>query len=245
MVELAQNLALVTQPHHQEAMTVDALFRVYLGHSAGLSRRSDVMRWGFNHAFDPVTFETGNKSVDDLLFTISSHPSLSVCHLAHTVPASAIRQAKENALEILERARKVRALDQTLPIAERLRRELRVSFAECPTALLDFLNIDAADFHVWLQSDDNRKRFWMPVPDVHILLTLIFEHDKDARNPTKLNDVNDLQLLRIALPTANIVLTDTPWCVITKRAKLDEQYNCVTLSKLGELPAALQTAGAL
>ncbi len=127
MVELAQKLALVTQPHHQEAMTVDALFRVYLGHSAGLSRRSDVMRWCFNHAFDPVTFETGNKSVDDLFFTISSYPSLSVCRLAHTVPASAIKQAKENALEILERARKVRALDQTLPIAERLRRELRVS----------------------------------------------------------------------------------------------------------------------
>jgi hypothetical protein len=134
----------------------------------------------------------------------------------------------------------VRELDKSLTYDERFRRELEVSYAECAPHVLEPLDVDRDAFARWLRSYDNRKAFWGSVPSVDVSLKLFMTQQKNADAISEANDVQDIQLLQLGIPYANIVVTEKLWKNVAQQAKLERQYNTTVLSNLGALDEALR-----
>jgi hypothetical protein len=246
LVELSQNYALLPSLTMRAYETIRVIQTRFMQNVFTGGLREIVLRWGFAHALgrlsDPP--KTGNPAQDRALELAMLHPVLSVELIAHDIHHASV-QSKQAVVPLFDKAVQVRLFDQSLSYDERLRRELSVSFAECPRELIEAAGADPDKFRMWLNTGNNRHEFWLSVPSVDILLRSFLERDKDKRAAIELNDVNDLLLLQLGLPYANVVLTDKRWLEAVRRSKLDQRYNCVALTKLQDLPDALRQVRAL
>lgn len=238
LVDLSQNHSLVSALVMRDGETMVSVLRLYKRLEVQPTLRTGVLRLGMEYALGAVNRQTGDPGTDKLLRMVSLHPRLTVAAVART--HDAVVKTKRDVQPLFEKAKKVRELDQSLNYNERLRRELEVSYAECTPQLLAPLGVDRDAFAQWLGSYENRKAFWGSVPSVDVSLKLFMTQQKNVDAIIEANDVQDIQLLQLGIPYANIVVTEKPWAHVTQQAKLDRQYNTTVLSTLGALEDALR-----
>lgn len=217
----------------------------FRGAAAPVALRTQLVRWGFNHAQVVRPFSVGIPVLDQHLNLASSYPECSVFSIVHCLDRQQIQDRILGVAGILEQARRVRALDAGLSPTARLRAELDNSGRQILDPLLAYMGIERASFDVWLAEGANYESFWAAVPTLNALVTLFVEQHKNGDAATKLNDVWDCAVLQVGLPYANLVGTDKAWHDVVTRTRLDAQHDCRVISKLNELPDALRALGCI
>jgi hypothetical protein len=109
--------------------------------------------------------------------------------------------------------------------------------------ILRDLKIDPSDFRDWLADDENLMRLTNDVPSLDVSMTLMLEHDRNRDHRTHRNDGKDLTFLDVAIPYANIVVTERSWASIARSSGLAARYQTAVSSNAAELPDLLAAAG--
>lgn len=91
--------------------------------------------------------------------------------------------------------------------------------------------------------DQNLSKFWQSVPSFHVLVQLMLTRDRNPHAPTQTNDGRDLAFLKLAIPYANIVMTENLWTHVANHSGLACLYNTEVRSDLGDLPELLRRLG--
>ena len=79
------------------------------------------------------------------------------------------------------------------------------------------------------------EEFLDRLPTALCEFTLLFQRDQQLQRPIKVNDINDIWYLTLAIPYSDIVVTERMWASILRQAKLDKKCNTIILSSIEEL----------
>ena len=88
------------------------------------------------------------------------------------------------------------------------------------------------------------KAFRSSMPAHHTRFTLAWARDRKAAKPLKTNDLLDIAHLAVAIPYADVVVTDKMAAYLATSEKLDKMYDCTVLDdlrKLACLPPLMRT----
>lgn len=77
------------------------------------------------------------------------------------------------------------------------------------------------------------------VPELDVQVLLNAERDRVPRRPIRANDLRDVDVLAVAIPSCDVVVTDKFWPPLAARAGLGQRYRTRIFSELTELPSAL------
>ena len=89
-----------------------------------------------------------------------------------------------------------------------------------------------------LEAQD-KMRFLADIPNLDVRLTLRLTRDQDLVRPIAHNDIRDLDWLSVAVPYANVVVSENYWGHHVRAAGLDKKYDTVLLTDLRQLPVQL------
>lgn len=79
------------------------------------------------------------------------------------------------------------------------------------------------------------EEFLDKLPTALCQFTLLFQRDQQLQRPIKVNDINDIWYLTLAIPYSDIVVTERMWAAISKQARLDKKCNTIIVSSLNAL----------
>jgi hypothetical protein len=112
-------------------------------------------------------------------------------------------------------------------------------------AALRDVQVTQAEFQTHFASPEDWDRFLERVPALNVLLTLGVERDQNADQRIKRNDIRDLAWLAVALPYANLVVSEKNWGHLAKATRLHERYGTTVIFDTSELPQRLAEMGCL
>jgi hypothetical protein len=112
------------------------------------------------------------------------------------------------------------------------------------TALKDS-SVTQAEFRALFESAEGQERFVKRVPALDVHLTLASDRDQNPDQQIKRTDMRDLAWLAVALPYANLVVSEKNWAHLAKAARLHERYRTTIVTDARELPQRLLDLGCL
>ena len=87
----------------------------------------------------------------------------------------------------------------------------------------------------FLRSREKILTFFKSIPTAYCLFLLTFERDMLEDRPIEPNDLSDIMGLSVAIPYADIVVTEKMWQTMAIQRKLDKLYNTTILNSGLEL----------
>lgn len=78
-------------------------------------------------------------------------------------------------------------------------------------------------------------KFIRGIPTLDVKLHMTYEYLNNSSAKWHINDARDISFLTIAIPYADIVLTEKKWSSVIKKYKLDKKYNTLVGSDLMDL----------
>jgi hypothetical protein len=245
MVDLSGNFSLSSHLHAAPIEIGNAIASVYQHGTLSVPARTQLIRWGVLHAVGVHPVTAGNPQIDQFLNDVLDYPEVSVSAMVHAANRDLLYKINRAEAEAMRRADAIRQLDQQMDVEQRHRLELSNLNTDVLDRLLQALGIDATVFHAWLGADDHCARFWHAVPGIDVLLTLFLERDRSLDAKTHRNDGRDLSLLKIAVPYANIVMSERLWAHLTNKTGLATKYGTEVTADLRQLPDLLKKQGCL
>ena len=112
-------------------------------------------------------------------------------------------------------------------------------------AALKDVQVTQAEFQSHFASPEDWDRFLERVPALDVPLTLGVERDQNADQRIKRNDIRDLAWLAVALPYANLVVSEKNWGHLAKASHLHERYGTTVIFDTSERPQQLAEMGCL
>lgn len=251
MVDLSANHSLV---HHREVVLVElrrTVQQLYLARPVSVDVRSRILQRGVHAALvghPPPTVRGLPVAIAKLLADVGSEPEMSVSLLTAEGGHNIVREGRAENRAVAAALGAVRKNDAHRSLDERFQMEipnlLEGALGEALVAeVLEPLNIDPPAFFGWLREPRNALAVRAAVPGLEVMGTLMFTRDRNADNPAHENDGDDFALLQVAIPYANIVVTENSWAHIARQARLDRRFGSVILARLHDLPLALAQAG--
>jgi len=127
---------------------------------------------------------------------------------------------------------------------QRLDLEMATVFSTGPagTELLDVLRklgIGMQEFAAMFDGRDDWVSFFHDVPTMDVFVTLGTERDRSKERRIHRNDTKDLGFLAVAIPYANIVVTERFWAHLANSTGLAERYGTTVVADVARLPALL------
>lgn len=107
------------------------------------------------------------------------------------------------------------------------------------------LRISAARMNSHLASFDHHLRFIRRIPSLNVELTLWQQRFKNRDRKTDRNDWKDIGFLSVAVPYANIVVTEKYWSHVCGGTGLTRKYQTVVTASLEDLPRLLEEQGCI
>jgi hypothetical protein len=107
------------------------------------------------------------------------------------------------------------------------------------------LRIPAARMNAHLASFDHHLRFIRRIPSLNVDLTLWQQRFKNRDRKTDRNDWKDIGFLSVAIPYANIVVTEKYWSHVCGRTGLSRKYRTVVTASIEDLPRLLEEQGCI
>jgi hypothetical protein len=111
-------------------------------------------------------------------------------------------------------------------------------------ALMD-VQVTQAEFQTHFVSSEDWDRFLERVPALNVPLTLGVARDQNADQQINRNDIRDLAWLAVALPYANLVVSEKNWGHLAKASRLHQRYGTALIFDTSELPHRLAEMGCL
>jgi hypothetical protein len=112
-------------------------------------------------------------------------------------------------------------------------------------AALKGANVTQAEFRALFASAEDQDRFLARVPALDIHLTLSVQRDQNPDQRIKRNDLRDLAWLAVAVPYANLVVSEKNWGHLVRACRLHERYGTTIITDARELPQRLVELGCL
>jgi len=105
------------------------------------------------------------------------------------------------------------------------------------------LGLTFEEFSSRVNSAEDIARLAAHVPNLDVFVTLTVARKQDLVRPIHRNDLRDLDWLSVAVPYANLIVSENYWGHQVRATGLDEKYGTVLLTDLRELPDRLQAIG--
>jgi hypothetical protein len=112
-------------------------------------------------------------------------------------------------------------------------------------AALRETDVTQAEFRALFELSAGQDRFLKCVPALNVHLTLATERDQNPDQQIKQTDMRDLAWLAVALPYANLVVSEKNWAHLAKASRLHERYGTTIITDACELPQRLVELGCL
>lgn len=192
----------------------------------------------------------GNETLSAIVNDALMEPEVSAAALAHAVSRDTVRSFRKKDAEVAQFVEQVRVTDAALSVQQRRVLELRNLLTEGALAgkihdLLVELDVDRAKFDAWLSSDEQLLALTDATPGIDVMATLMLERDRNRDHRTHRNDGKDFSFLNVALPYANIVVTERSWAHLATSSALTAKYGTVVTGDASELPELLRDSGCL
>jgi hypothetical protein len=82
-------------------------------------------------------------------------------------------------------------------------------------------------------------------PGIDVEATLMLHRDRNQEHRTHRNDGKDFAFLKVAIPYANIVVTERSWAHVANSSGLAAKYGTVVTADASELPRLLREMGCI
>jgi hypothetical protein len=112
-------------------------------------------------------------------------------------------------------------------------------------AALKDANVTQAEFRTLFATAEDQDRFLDRVPALDVHLTLAAKRDQNPDQKIKDTDMRDLAWLAVALPYANLVVSEKNWAHLVKASRLRERYGTTIITDVCELSQRLLELGCL
>lgn len=185
---------------------------------------------------------------DRVLVEAMNEPEVAVETLVNILDAETTWDFRTGDARVAEVTNQVWCEEAGLSVAKRRCREFRSVLSnpafrrQLNRALIETAVSEEAML-TWLKSDDNLERFFTAVPGFDVEATLMMERDRNRDHAPDPNDARDFSFLRVAVPYANVVVTERSWSHLVNASKLAEKYNTVSLADIRTLPEILGQLG--
>jgi hypothetical protein len=174
------------------------------------------------------------------------HPELGLEMLDRMASPESAQRIRDLDRAGFERLTGIRTMRPRMPFAEARLAEARDSLTGI-VASMYFRETGIARDEVlaWLERPGNLEVLVEATPSVDVLATLLAEHARNPELPLKDNDYRDLTFFEVAVPHANIVISEKMWSSLAASSGLARKYGTAVLHarRLHELPALLGTVG--
>jgi hypothetical protein len=241
MVELSGNCSMVGLRALHRCEFRAALESMLLGRPERRCPRRRMVRWGIFAALGREP-SSPNPLVQHALY----EPEWAVLAMVDAIDRDTIEKMRSCDNQAAEVA--IAARDAGLDIETRRRGELRALFesgvaAEDLYTVADELRIHRNALKRWL--DDHLLDFAEAIPTIHVVNRLLLARDRSPDNRTHRNDLKDFTFLEVAIPYANLVVTEKSWAHLAHTERLDEHYRTNIIADARRLPEALLESGCL
>ncbi len=249
MVDLSENQCLV---NHQIVLRWElrqAVLSLFVKRAAPLVRGSLLQPGMFAAQMGKVpSFETGNPELDALLSDAMHDPEIAVTSIVGAIDRATIQELRENEERTAAVIEGIRRVDAHLSREERRQLEMRNLLTKGTTAtklnaVLDDLGVDAAAFRFWLSEGTRFKDFTDAIPTIDVPTTLMLQRDRNPGHRTHPNDGKDFAFLKVAIPYANVVVTERSWGHFAAASGVADRYDTIVERDATRLPHLLETLG--
>ncbi len=246
MVDLSRNHSLVNHLEIGVAEMRAGLVRMH-GKEPVDRIRPYILQRGMTAAVmgKKLLVKTGHADLDRLLEQAHAEPEISVAGLVHAVDRPTMADLKLADVEAHERIQRIRRNDAHMSIAERRAVEIpnllrRGGAAEQLRSIFVELGLPPEPHIAWLLRLENVLRFADVVPWIDVMSTLMLNRDqRSQQHRGKPSDAADYSFLNVAIPYANIVVTERSWAHLAEVTGLAARYNTRVISDVAELPSLL------
>jgi hypothetical protein len=108
---------------------------------------------------------------------------------------------------------------------------------------LGLLRVAPTAMNEHLSSFDQHLRFLRRVPTLNVRLNLWQQRYKNPDRKTHRNDWKDIGFLSVAIPYANIVVTEKYWSHVSNQTGLASKYETIVTASIEHLPELLESQG--
>jgi hypothetical protein len=251
MVELSGNLTILPEQAACRWEIRNAVGRVLVTGSPTAVRPLAVQQ-GFTHALGLGVQVLGPATQADTATRHIRSPEMTVAFLLMVSgQRERIAQAQAGEAGAVGVFEMDRARSASLTLEQRRKLEFEELFFGTGTyrqalaAVLQEFGVTDQAFRTRVHSGQDAVHFIADIPNLDILLTLRLARDRDLTRPIERNDIRDLDWLSVAVPYANVVVSENYWGHQVRSTGLHEKYGTVLLTDLRELPQELQLMGCL
>jgi hypothetical protein len=245
MVELSQNHSMVSNMVVRRRELQVAVANLFLDADETFPREI-LVRWGMFAAIGREPTSADGDDMVQLVVEAMHEPELSMRTLIDGSDRQTIgilRQQDQAAAARLDAIREITLLGPERPELEFEKLFESGSTADLIKQAVRELGIEPEDFDSWLR--DNIEVFARRIPSIDVVSRLMFERDKNVNNRAKPNDIKDSYFLELAIPYANIVLTEKQWAHLANNKRLATDYGTVVTAKTTQLRSILEGSGCL
>lgn len=193
-------------------------------------------------------YKANNPRYTAVMTDVMYEPEMSVEALTNFISRGSIHDMRKRDEDLAVSLDRIRRNDVHLAIPNRRRLELsnlvRIGpWADQLRGVLDRLRVDTDRFYCWLWTDDNFDHFVEELPNIAVKAALLLHRDRNIDHATDKNDREDMAFLDVAIPYANIVVTERSWASYAKATGLTRKYGTTVIADVTKLPAILDAEG--
>lgn len=186
--------------------------------------------------------------LEEVVREVFLQPEISIGVLSQPTAPKALDEYRSDNRSIAAVLDGIRRVDASLAVGQRKRHELTNLFRQGSAAArlqacLRCRGIQEDAFYQWLWSGDRLLQFAEAVPGIDVLGTLMLHKDRNLDAAVHPNDGQDLFFLRVALPYANVVVTENSWAHLANATGLAEKYGTIVVASAQRLPDILAKEG--
>jgi len=245
MVDLSKNHSLVDHVTVRKRELRDAIARAYLQRPVTSLPRSALLRWGIASAggFHGYQVPDATAAQQRIVEEVHNHPFTSTRGLASVGTAEAAALGREMDESWRATADLTRSEMAHLPPKRRRELESLRALQGGHAAWLReaALQLDTpwAPLEEWLKDAANSEALIEHVPSLSVTLGLRLARDRDAKHLADKNDLKDLLYLGLAIPYANVVVTDKAWAHIASTTDLAKKFGTTICRHVSEVAKTL------
>lgn len=252
MVELSGNHCL----RHELSVTILELAFAIVTEFAGMrwtpSLRGQLVHRGISHAITggAIAIGSGIPDLDVALTDLFNEPEAAVETLVGVLDSETIVKFRQDDADLAWLVDRVRRNESGLAIAVRRNNEFRSmlggeGFRELLRQALRGVDVSEPVLVAWLETDSNMDRFARAVAGFDVEAELMLRRDRNLNHTPAANDARDFSFLRVAIPYANVVVTEKSWSHLANAAGLHSRYGTTVTHSEADIPSLLAEMGCI
>lgn len=241
---------------HEAAVTILELAFATVTEFAGMlwaeSLRGQLVHRGISSAITggQIAIGAGTADLDVALTEVFNEPEASVEALVGCLDAETVATSRRDDADLACLVDRVRRNELHVALPVRRKMEFRAmlngqQFRQLLRQALLGVGVSEPVLSVWLETDSNMVRFAGAVAGFDVEACLMLQRDRNLNHAPAANDSRDFSFLRVAIPYANVVVTEKSWSHLANATGLQARYGTTVMHNEAKIPAVLEAMGCI